>query len=123
MIINIISSSRYKIERKKIKNHINEIINKKVGVIFSYFNLIIVGKRKMKTLSIKYKNENVPLPVLTFYYNEEDTGEIFICYSQMILLAAEKNKTVDYILNSLIEHGIENLIKQKNSYKDSFYNK
>jgi len=115
MIINIISSSRYKVERKKIKNRIEEIIIKKSGVVFSCLNLIFVGKRKMKTLAAKYKNENTALPVLTFYYQEQDTGEIFICYPQMILLAAEKNKTVDYILNFLLEHAIQNLIQQKSS--------
>jgi len=115
MIINIISSSRYKLERKKIKKNIEEIIIKKSGILFSFVNLIFVGKRKIKTLALKYKNENTALPVLTFYYHEQDTGEIFICYPQMIILAAEKNKTVNYILSFLLEHAIDNLIKQKSS--------
>lgn len=115
MIVNIISSSRYKVERKKIKNQIEEIIGKESGPIFSSLNLIFVGKRKIKALAEKYKKESVALPILTFYYHEKNIGEIFICYPQMILLAAEKNKTIDYILNFLLKHAIDNLIKQKSS--------
>jgi len=115
MIINTITSSRYKIERIKIKNKIEEIINEKSGINFSSLNIVFIGKRKMKILSEKYKNENAILPVLTFYYQEKDIGEIFICYPQMILLAAERNKTISYILNFLLNHAINNLIKQKSS--------
>jgi len=80
---------------------------------FSSLNLIFVGKRKMKEIAAKYKKEKEALPILTFYYQEQNIGEIFICYPQMILLAAEKNKTIDYILNFLFQHAIQNLIKQK----------
>jgi len=115
MIINIFSSSRYKIERKKTKTIIKEALLKNTPLAFSYINLIFVGKRKMKTIASQYKNENLALPVLTFYYPEKDTAEIFICYPQMILLAAEKNKTIDYTLNFLLNHAINNLSKQKTS--------
>jgi len=118
MTINIICSSRYKIEKKKIKSIVFEVINKKIGFSLSLLNIIFIGKRKMKAVANQYKNENVALPVLTFYYQEKNIGEIFICYPQMILLAAEKNKTVDYILNFLLNHAIENLVKQKSSIKE-----
>ncbi|MBP6994389.1 rRNA maturation RNAse YbeY [Candidatus Woesebacteria bacterium] len=39
-------------------------------------------------------------------------GEIFICYPQAVLLAAERNKKVDDTLKSLIEHGINNLVSE-----------
>ena len=44
---------------------------------------------------------------------EGDTllGEVVICYPLVILLAAERNKRVDEMINELIKHGIENLIK------------
>ncbi|HNQ31169.1 MAG TPA: rRNA maturation RNAse YbeY [Candidatus Woesebacteria bacterium] len=38
-------------------------------------------------------------------------GEIFICYPQAVLLAAERNKKVNDMLTYLIEHGINNLAK------------
>jgi len=82
----------------------------------SSLNVIFIGKRKMKVIAEKYKNEKEVLPILTFYYKEQNVGEIFICYPQMILLAAERDKTVDYILEFLLRHGMENLIKQQSEY-------
>lgn len=38
-------------------------------------------------------------------------GEVFLCYPQVVLLAAERNKKVDETLQSLLEHGIHNLLK------------
>ena len=70
----------------------------------------------MKEISSSYKNEDVALPVLAFPYKEEKgedklLGEIFICYPQAVLLAAQKNKKVDVTILQLIEHGVTNLIK------------
>ncbi len=70
----------------------------------------------MKEISSSYKNEDVALPVLAFPYKEQVEGErllgeIFICYPQAILLAAQKNKKVDVTILQLIEHGISNLMK------------
>jgi len=78
-------------------------------------NIIFVGKNKMKTVSLRYKNENEALPVLSFAYDmEKDNlyGEIFICYPQMVLLAAEREKKVDQTLAWLIKHGIDNIINK-----------
>jgi len=81
-------------------------------------NIVFVGKKKMKTVSKKYKQENVALPVLSFSYLEESKtskadnvlGEIFICYPQAVLLAAEKDKKVDNIILQLLKHGIDNIL-------------
>lgn len=52
---------------------------------------------------------HVTLP--TMEYEDNLLGEIFICFPQAVLLAAERNKKVDDILTFLIQHGIDNLIK------------
>ena len=39
-------------------------------------------------------------------------GEVFICFPQAVLLAAERNKRVNDILTWLIEHGLDNLISK-----------
>ena len=46
-------------------------------------------------------------------------GEIFICYPQAILLAAEKNKRVDDMMRFLLHHAIDNLLlgKEGTHYK------
>lgn len=109
MMINIVSSSRYKINREKIKSIAQ-------GLDHS-LNIVFVGKNKMKVLTEKYKNEKETLPVLSFKYNENVgeeeilLGEIIICFPLAVLLAAERNKRVDEMINDLVKHGIENLLK------------
>ena len=71
----------------------------------------------MKFFTEKYKNEKETLPILSFKYNENIgenevlLGEIVICFPLVILLAAERNKRVDEMINELVKHGIENLLK------------
>jgi len=108
-MINIFSSSRYRINRKKIKDSF-KIDNYTINISF-------VGKNKMRSLSKNYKREEIALPVLSFPYlcekieNENLLGEIVICYPQAVLLAAERNRRVEEIILQLIKHGVENLVK------------
>lgn len=118
-MITIVSSSRYKLNRTRIKGkgesflltHVLDSAKTNVTIAF-------VGKNKMRQVSNDYKNEDVALPVLSFLYNEQQEdgqlflGEVLICYPQAILLAAERNKKVDDMLDSLIEHGLSNLLKE-----------
>jgi len=115
-MINVVSSSRYKINRKEIKNQTTDFLEK-AGYHEQYLlNIVFVGRNKMKSVSQKYKKEPVALPVLAFPYNEINNqdekflGEIILCYPQVILLAAERNKKVDDMILKLIQHGINNLL-------------
>jgi len=68
----------------------------------------------MKTVAKRYKKEPLALPVLSFTYDREKDnllGEVFVCYPQAVLLAAERNKKVEIIIESLIKHGIDNILK------------
>ena len=82
-----------------------------------HLNLVFIGKTKMKSISSTYKHEDVALPVLSFPIRDnsnpekEFIGEVFICYPQAILLAAERNKRVDDLMTELVEHGVRNLFK------------
>lgn len=116
-MINIISSSRYKINRKKIKVFVQEVFEKEQIDQNYSLNVVFVGKNKMKVFTEKYKNEKETLPVLSFKYDEDIgekevlLGEVIICFPLVILLAAERNKRVDEMINELVKHGIKNLIK------------
>ena len=68
-MLNIVSSSRYKINRKLVKTVFSEVLTGYGIPDNAIFNLIFVGKKKMKDISAKYKKENVALPVLSFAYN------------------------------------------------------
>jgi rRNA maturation RNase YbeY len=116
-MIHIVGSSRYKVDKKAIRKQIDPYLPKvgldPTGII----NIILVGKRKMTQIASTYKHENVALPVLSFTFNETTDpdehliGEIYICYPQAVLLAAERGKRVEETFQWLIEHGIRNLVK------------
>lgn len=116
-MINIVSSSRYRINRQKIKSFVQNIFEKEQMSSEQSLNVVFVGKNKMKIFTEKYKNEKETLPILSFKYNEDVgekevlLGEVVICYPLVILLAAERNKRVDEMINELVKHGVENLLK------------
>ena len=116
-MINIISSSRYRLSRKKLKTKAGELLQAMGETPDKVINIVFIGKNKMRQLASTYKNENVALPVLSFAYKDEKLddesliGELFICYPQAVLLAAERNRRVEETILSLIKHGLENLFK------------
>jgi len=116
-MINIVSSSRYKINRQKIKVFVQDVFEKEQIDLNYSLNVVFVGKNKMKVFTKKYKNEDETLPVLSFKYDEDVgekevlLGEVIICFPLVILLAAERNKRVDEMINELVKHGIKNLLK------------
>ncbi len=120
-MVNVKSSSRYHIPRKKIKELVTQtLINRGLPIDWD-INIIFVGKNKMRKISQTYKNENVALPVLSFFYNEKIEekillGEIFICYPQAVIMAAQRNKKVDSIILELVNHGLENLFKKLETF-------
>jgi rRNA maturation RNase YbeY len=116
-MIHIVTSSRYKINKPRIKKVVGSLLadngmGENVNV-----NCIFIGKTKMREIASKYKKEDVALPVLSFSYLDEnmhDTpllGEVFLCYPQIILLAAERNKRVEDMIDAMIIHGVSNLLK------------
>jgi len=112
-MVNVICPSRYKAGRRSIKREAEEYLKKNGIADHNILNIIFVGKNKMRAVANKYKNENEALPVLSFPYNQSKDnlfGEIFICYPQAVLLAAERNKKVDQIISWLVRHGIDNLV-------------
>lgn len=112
-MINIISPSRYKVNRKQIRNFVTDILDLYKVILQEPLNIVFIGRTKMRSIAAQYKNENVALPILSFKYNDPVHplfGELIICYPQVLLLAAERNKTVDQTMKQLLDHGIKNLI-------------
>lgn len=116
-MINIVSSSRYRVNKKRLKSLIVDFLSEKEISNDWTVNIIFTGKTKMKLITQEYKHEKDTLPVLSFPYNETSVdnektlGEVFICYPLAVLLAAERNKKVEEMIIWLIKHGIENLLK------------
>lgn len=80
----------------------------------STLNIVFIGKRKMRSIALEYKKEDEALPVLAFPYKEKNDdnliGEIFLCYPQLVLMAAHRNRTVEEIIREMVEHGLKNVI-------------
>ena len=115
-MINIYSSSRYKLNKKRLITYAQSVLESHNGRSSSVLNIAFVGKRKMKQVALTYKNEHVALPVLSFSYREDPllktenvVGEIVICYPQAVLLAAQRQKIVDTMMEELIKHGLQNI--------------
>ncbi|MFH1826834.1 MAG: rRNA maturation RNase YbeY [bacterium] len=113
-MINVTSSSRYRINRKYIKTKSEELMGQRGISENNEINIAFIGKIKMKAIVEKYKKESEALPVLTFKYDEQQDdkkilGEIIICYPYAVLLAAERNKKVNDMILRLIDHGLKNL--------------
>jgi len=112
-MINIISPSRYKVNRKQIRSFVTDILDLNKIILQEPLNIVFIGRTKMRSITAQYKNEKVALPILSFKYNDPIHplfGELIICYPQVILLSAERNKTVYQTLKQLLDHGIKNLI-------------
>lgn len=116
-MVKIVSTSRFKLDKTALAQRAENYL-KKLDVNEKFFiTVVFVGKRKMHSFSKLYKKEDVALPVLSFFYGQ-DTGsdspyaEIIVCYPQAVLLAAERNKTVDVQITNLVEHGIRNLVNK-----------
>ena len=112
--------SRYKVNRKKIKSTISTLL-KDHGVLKNVeVSVAIVGDRKMRELSKKYKGEDKTRNVLSFSQVEGETtpevgdvlrlGDIVISYPVVITEASAQDKLVDDRVDELVSHGLMHLL-------------
>lgn len=117
-MVQVITSSRYPVDKKRIQRLLSEAyVTYSIDQNYS-LNVVFVGKNKMRSIASTYKHEDIALPVLAFPYSthtdmgESLLGEIILCYPQVVLLAAERNKRLDPMIDELIIHGLKNLLKE-----------
>ncbi len=115
-MLNLVCPTRYVFNKKTIRDAVEEMYSTKSINPKQTLNIVFVGTRKMRKIANTYKKEDEALPVLAFPYRDIDMegeqllGEIFLCYPQVVLLAAERNKKVDDMIIRLIEHGLDNIL-------------
>ncbi len=112
--------SRYKVNRKRIKNSVLSLVkqNELGGEI--EISVAIVGDRKMRELSRKYKGEDKTRNVLSFSQTEgEDIrlpknvlrlGDIVISYPVVIREASRDEVLVDDKIDELVGHAMLHLL-------------
>ncbi|MCL5746931.1 MAG: rRNA maturation RNase YbeY [Patescibacteria group bacterium] len=116
----IFVESRYRINRKRIKATVDRVIDKN-GVESSVeVSVAVVGDRKMRALSKKYKGEDKTRNILSFSQTEgepinspNDTlrlGDIILSFPEVIKDASRDEMLVDDKVDELVEHGLMHLL-------------
>ncbi len=116
----IFVESRYKINRKRIKKTVLDILEKNDISSPVEVSVAIVGDRKMRELSKKYKGEDKTRNILSFSQTEGETiktpedvlrlGDIVLSFPQVINDAVRDEMLVDDKVDQLVEHGLMHLL-------------
>ncbi len=118
--IPIFVESRYKVNRKRIKQAVFKVLTAQDIKGPVEVSVAIVGDRKMRELSKKYKGEDKTRNILSFSLSEGETahlpsevlrlGDIVISYPQVIKEASEEEMLVDDKVDELVSHGMLHLL-------------
>jgi probable rRNA maturation factor len=116
----IFVESRYKVSRKRIKQIIKNTLDKNEINGAVEVSVAIVGDRKMRELSKKYKGEDKTRNILSFSQTEGEEllmpreilrlGDIVLSYPQVINDAVRDEMLVDDKVDQLVEHGLMHLL-------------
>lgn len=88
---------------KKIGEKILEAEEKKMEI-----SLVLVGRRRIKTLNKKYRQKNKVTDVLSFSYN--GSGEVVICLQEVKKNAKRYNLAYEKELTKVLIHGLLHLL-------------
>ena len=116
----IFVESRYKVNRKKIRTAISNFLNDQGINSPVEVSVAIVGDRKMRSLSKKYKGEDKTRNVLSFSLTDGENqpgpnnvlrlGDIVISYPVVITEASRDEVLVDDKIDELVVHGMTHLL-------------
>ena len=116
----IFVESRYKVNRKRIRKTVENILSREGISTPAEISIAIVGDRKMRELSRKYKGEDKTRNVLSFSLSEGERtkdignvlrlGDIVISYPEVIREAAKEEVLVDSRIDELVIHGLNHLL-------------
>lgn len=116
----IFVESRYKVNRKRIKEVVEKVVSENPLDSSSEVSVAIVGDRKMRSLSKKYKGEDKTRNILSFSQREGEPiksadstlrlGDIVLSFPQVIRDASRDEMLVDDKVDQLVEHGLLHLL-------------
>lgn len=112
--------SRYKVNRKRIRKTVEKVLFEEHVSGPVEVSVAIVGDRKMRDLSKKYKGEDKTRNILSFPLGEGEPtvlptdklrlGDIIISYPVLIQEAAKFDELVDDRMDMLVAHGMRHLL-------------
>lgn len=118
--IPIYVESRYKINRKKIKETIIKVLLKQEISSPVEVSVAVIGNRKMRLLNKRYRDMDKPTNVLSFSQTEGEAtlqppdklllGDIVLCYPIVVEECARDNMLIDDRVNELVEHSLMHLL-------------
>lgn len=116
----IFVESRYKVNRKRIRTALANLLNEQGVNSPVEVSVAIVGDRKMRKLSRKYKGEDKTRNILSFSLSEGEShatpsdvlrlGDIVISYPVVITEASRDEVLVDDKIDELVVHGMTHLL-------------
>jgi probable rRNA maturation factor len=119
--IPIYVESRYKVNRKKIKETVITTLLKQEIESPVEVSIAVIGNRKMKALNKRYRGIDAPTNVLSFPQNEGNVimpqptdkiylGDVVLCYPKVVEECARDNMLIDDRVNELIQHSLKHLL-------------
>ncbi len=116
----IFVESRYKVNRKRIRTALSSLLNQQGVNSPVEVSVAIVGDRKMRKLSKKYKGEDKTRNILSFSLTEGSPhpgpndvlrlGDIVLSYPVVINEAVRDEVLVDDKIDELVVHGMSHLL-------------
>lgn len=116
----IFVESRYKINRRRIKNTVEKVFDRNGVTGAVEVSIAIVGDRKMRALSKKYKGEDKTRNILSFSLSEGESikmpndklrlGDIVLSFPQVINDSVRDETLIDDKVDELVEHGLLHLL-------------
>ena len=118
--IPIYVESRYKVNRKKIKETIIKVLLKQQITSAVEVSVAVIGNRKMRVLNKKYRDIDKSTNVLSFSQTEGEVsvqppdklylGDIVLAYPKIVEECARDNMLIDDRINELVEHSLMHLL-------------
>ncbi len=112
--IDVSADPRYKIDRRFIRKFLKDGWEKR-SLPTGTVSVAFVGSRKARELAKKYLHDDQPHPVITVPHGtkgatfpgvDNTVGEIIICFSQVVIFAAEQDKEINTVISQFLDHAM-----------------
>lgn len=96
------------------RKSIVKYILKEEGKQFNTVNVVFCSNEKITELNKEYLKRNYATDVITFHYDEEEIGEIYIGIEQVKINSNEYKEEIENEISRVLIHGVLHL----SGYKD-----